>query len=278
MKKYKKFDKEKRKFCKYELDKIKEDQRGFVRKVYGIFLSMCIVTFIPIMLVAFGQLEVGPIPTTNDDGVEIETSDYGIHLSVFVAFLMIMLLACTYFPCNSRKSERIYLHRYAPFNYIFLYTFTLAVSYLLCRLVKRTMTKEGEEEGTLIVLQSISMTVALAIGLTMFACIHQDEFNLTSFTPYIYVLSFATASTGLMMVAVKSMDTDLEMGFDIQFVYCLVGVILFSMFLMYDTQMIIGGQAAFYKFDLESYVLGGLALYIDIMNIFAIMLQMFSAE
>lgn len=104
------------------------------------------------MLVAFGKLEVGPVPTTNDDGDEIETSDNGIYLSVFIAFLMIMLLACTSFPCNSRKSERIYLHRFVPFNYIFLYTFSLAVSYLLCRLVKRTMKKEGDEEGTLIVL------------------------------------------------------------------------------------------------------------------------------
>lgn len=122
------------------------------------------------------------------------------------------------------------------------------------------------------------MTVALAIGLTMFAVIHNDDFNLTAFKPYIYIISFATASTGLMMVAVKSMDTDLKMGFDIQFVYCLVAVILFSMFLVYDTQMIISGQAAFYKFDLESHVLGALALYIDVMNIFAIMLQLFAAE
>jgi len=53
MKKYKKFDKEKKKYCKYEYTKIKEDQIRFTKKVYGIFASMMILTFIPVLVETF---------------------------------------------------------------------------------------------------------------------------------------------------------------------------------------------------------------------------------
>jgi protein lifeguard len=68
------------------------------------------------------------------------------------------------------------------------------------------------------------------------------------------------------------------LGYDLQFIYCLIGVILFSMFLMYDTQLIIGGEKSLYKLDLESYVLGALALYTDIVNLFAILLTLFGSN
>ena len=42
--------------------------------------------------------------------------------------------------------------------------------------------------------------------------------------------------------------------------------------------MIIGGKSAFYKFDLQSYVLGALALYVDIINIFAILSRNLSSH
>ena len=140
--------------------------------------------------------------------------------------------------------------------------------------------KHGEEEASLIVLQALSMTVGMVIGLTTFSLAHQKQFDLTSFAPYIYVIVFSTGMFGIVMLCVNSVYTEdgdpkMELG-DLNFLFCMIGVVIFSLFLMYDIQLIVGGQAALYKFDLESYVLGALALYIDVINIFAILLQLFS--
>ena len=85
---------------------------------------------------------------------------------------------------------------------------------------------------------------------------------------------------GIVMLCVNSIYTEegdpkMNLG-DLNFLFCMIGVVIFSLFLMYDIQLIVGGQAALYKLDLESYVLGALALYIDVINIFAILLQLFS--
>lgn len=140
--------------------------------------------------------------------------------------------------------------------------------------------KHGDEEASLIVLQALSMTVGMVIGLTTFALMHQKQFDLTSFAPYIYVIVFSTGMFGIVMLCVNSIYTEegdpkMNLG-DLNFLFCMIGVVIFSLFLMYDIQLIVGGQAALYKFDLESYVLGALALYIDVINIFAILLQLFS--
>ena len=176
-----------------------------------------------------------------------------------------------------------------PFNYLFLFTFALSISYLLVRLVEKMKNKDEDgvqmdntEDVSLVVVQAIAMTVGMVIGLSSFALIHQRTFDLTEFTPYIYVIVFATGVMSIIMMAVNSMTADDEnapkMDLDIKFMYNLIGVIIFSIFLMYDIQLIVGGQAAFYKFDLESYCLGALALYIDVVNIFAILLNLFAQD
>jgi len=94
-----------------------------------------------------------------------------------------------------------------PFNFVFLYTFSLAIAYLLCRLTVKTM-KNNEEDGSLIVIQALSMTVGLAIGLTTFSIIHKNEINLTDVTPYIYVMIFSSAVMSCVMMAVNSMEDE----------------------------------------------------------------------
>jgi hypothetical protein len=48
--------------------------------------------------------------------------------------------------------------------------------------------------------------------------------------------------------------------------YCSLGVILFGIYLVIDTQMIIGGKR--FSISYDDYVLGALILYIDIIQIF----------
>lgn len=54
--------------------------------------------------------------------------------------------------------------------------------------------------------------------------------------------------------------------------YCCLGVILFGIYLVIDTQMIIGGKRL--ELSTDDYIAAALLLYIDIIQIFLYILQM----
>ncbi len=60
----------------------------------------------------------------------------------------------------------------------------------------------------------------------------------------------------------------------IQLVYATGGVLLFSCYLVYDTQLIIGGKHAKFQFSVDDYVFAALNLYLDIINLFIYILQL----
>lgn len=54
--------------------------------------------------------------------------------------------------------------------------------------------------------------------------------------------------------------------------YCCLGTMLFGIYLIIDTQLIIGGKRL--ELSLDDYVIGALILYMDIIQIFLYLLQM----
>nr|CAI5853163.1 unnamed protein product [Callosobruchus analis] len=54
-------------------------------------------------------------------------------------------------------------------------------------------------------------------------------------------------------------------------VYSCLACLLLSMFLMYDTQQVVGGKRI--QLSTEEYILGALTLYIDIITIFILLLD-----
>jgi protein lifeguard len=46
------------------------------------------------------------------------------------------------------------------------------------------------------------------------------------------------------------------------------------MYLVYDTQIIVGGEHKSYQFDMDDYVLAALVIYLDIINLFILLLQL----
>ena len=133
MKVHKRASKEEKKFCKYELEKIKEDQINFTKKVFGIFTSMMVVTLIPVLKVAFTKSEA-PAESSDAETTDEETPNYtSWFVALGIAFFSAMLRACMFFPCTARPSQRKYVNKVFPVNYILLYTFALSVSFILCK-------------------------------------------------------------------------------------------------------------------------------------------------
>ncbi len=58
--------------------------------------------------------------------------------------------------------------------------------------------------------------------------------------------------------------------------YCCLGCVLFGIYLVIDTQLIVGGGR--YELSLDDYVAGALMLYIDIIQIFLYILSLLSSN
>ena len=54
-------------------------------------------------------------------------------------------------------------------------------------------------------------------------------------------------------------------------VYGCIGVLVFSLFLVYDTQLLVGGRK--YELSEEEYVFAALTIYIDVIQIFLYLLS-----
>jgi FtsH-binding integral membrane protein len=56
-------------------------------------------------------------------------------------------------------------------------------------------------------------------------------------------------------------------------IYAYLAVILFSFYLLFDTQLIMGGKR--YQIDIDDYIMAAMILYLDIINIFLQLLKIF---
>eukprot|EP00355_Strombidium_rassoulzadegani_P001353 CAMPEP_0168613086 /NCGR_PEP_ID=MMETSP0449_2-20121227/3266_1 /TAXON_ID=1082188 /ORGANISM="Strombidium rassoulzadegani, Strain ras09" /LENGTH=99 /DNA_ID=CAMNT_0008653701 /DNA_START=416 /DNA_END=715 /DNA_ORIENTATION=+ len=82
--------------------------------------------------------------------------------------------------------------------------------------------------------------------------------------PLLFILGFVFSMFSLL---------SFMFGFRNNLLFAAIGVILFSFYLLVDTQMIIGGSNRKYKIDEDSYILASVALYLDIINIFLYILE-----
>ena len=55
--------------------------------------------------------------------------------------------------------------------------------------------------------------------------------------------------------------------------YAMLGTVLFSCYIVYDTQLIVGGKHKRFQFTVDDYVLAAMNLYLDILNLFLLILR-----
>ena len=60
----------------------------------------------------------------------------------------------------------------------------------------------------------------------------------------------------------------------VNMVYCAIGVLIFSMYVVYDTQLIVGGKHKKFQFSVDDYIFAALALYLDVINLFLYILAL----
>ena len=206
---------------------------GFIQKVYGILSCQLIFTF----SICFFSMY-----STTFKKFQIENT-YLLFFCIIVSFIVLIMLLC--FKSLSRK---------VPTNYILLFIFSFAEAYMVSFLCSVSDTKT--------VLIALVMTLGVTGALTFYAITTKTDFTMKG--GLIYILSIS-----LFFIVIFSIFTSNSI---VKIIISGIIVVIYGIFLIYDTQLIIGGMK--HSLDMDEYIVGALILYIDIITLFVEILNL----
>lgn len=213
-------------------------RHGFVRKVYGIVSFQVLITIAFIALIKYTP----PITAFFVSNLWL------LWLFMLGTFIVMIVLAC----CES-------VSRTYPLNMILLFVFTIMESVLL-----GVITIQYKTDTVLI---AAALTAFIVIGLTIFA--FQTKIDFTGMGTYLFVICLVLFGFGLIALILRSNIMNI--------IYAALGAGLFSMYLVFDTQLMLGGKHK-YSISPEDYIIAALNLYVDIINLFLMILRLVSAS
>jgi FtsH-binding integral membrane protein len=158
-----------------------------------------------------------------------------------IAITLYIVTACALLCCGLDKK--------VPVNYGLLLVFTLCVSYLVAGVCCVS--------NPVVVFEAAGLTAAVTVGLTYYAITTKNDFTLCG--PLLYTLGMLFIFSGLFVFMY---------GPSLQLFYCVIGVFLYSFYIVFDTQQIIGGKKTRYQISEDSYVIASVMLYLDIIGLF----------
>jgi len=206
---------------------------GFIRKVYSILTAQLVLT-------------MGFVGIFFTDSVAKFSRENPALLWAAIIFSFVFLIALACCPGVRRKS---------PHNMIFLFLFTICEGWLVGAI---TATYEAKE-----VMIAVGVTAGVVFALTVFAM--QTKIDFTACGGALLCILVVFILVGFIAAFFPQTRT-------VRLVYASVGAIIFSLYIVFDTQMMMGGSHK-YSIDPEEYVFAALNLYLDIINLFLYILQ-----
>jgi hypothetical protein len=177
-----------------------------------------------------------------------------MHIQARVAQACMMISLCTVLAVSCcTKAARTF-----PTNYCFLFVITVCES-VIVGFISEMYTLPS-------VMMAAGLTGFIFVGLTIFAFTTKKDF--TGCGPYLYACLLGLILTSLLCVffPFSPMMQKIQAG---------AGAIIFSFYIVYDTQLIVGGKHTKHEFECDDYVFAALAIYLDIVNLFLYLLQLF---
>lgn len=182
-----------------------------------------------------------------------------LWLGGFACWFVYLMTAC----CCS------HLLRIKPWNYIltamitFFYTSVVALS--CCAVPPAT------------VMMAVTTTCALVFGVGLYAM--KTDSDWTGCGPYLIGILIGMMCFSLVVGFVAAMGWISSGAIDmIDLMMSFVTIILFSIFLIYDIQMIMGGANRTYQYSTDDYCLAATNLYADIIIIFLEILKLLNRK
>jgi len=218
---------------------------GFVRKVYSILAMQLLGTVLMSgFIVSHGRQLLHTSP---------QTVLSAVTLSCILSLLLMGIFVCC--PDVMRRS---------PLNYGLLAAFTLGESIMIgfvC--LQYTL-------GSVVMCAGI--TAVVVAGLSIYAM--RTKTDLTGAGPYLLCCLLVLCGTGLMLSLVAAFGGAHSMMFNaLQVMYAAGGALVFSVFIVYDTQLILGGNHQ-QEFSVDDYAMAAISLYLDIIQLFLALLRL----
>ena len=199
----------------------------FIRKVYTILSVQLIITSV---FVSFSKI----------------FASYKNFL-VFHAWLLIpafiIYMACMYSIVYSKTCARK-----VPLNFILLSLLTLSMSYIVSFI--------AASSNVVNVLIAAVLTASITVALTVYA-ITTDK-DLTMCGGFLFMMGMVLITASILGFFIRSK------AFEI-IVSCF-GCVLMGFYIIYDTQLIVGGRQN--ELAIDDYIVGALMLYLDIIELF----------
>jgi len=220
-------------------DEPPEIRSGFVQKVYTILTAQLLLT----------ALVASPF-VFNPAVKAFARSPFGFPFMIAITIANIIFMCFLICPCGCEKNMRTF-----PTNYLLLGGFTITEG-LLVGIVCAHYTAAS-------IFFAVIATALVVGGLTIYAATTETDF--TGMGGYLMAALLALMCFGFLCMFFPSPL--------MHKIYAGIGVLIFSMFLIYDTQVILGNGELCLTVD--DYVFGALQLYIDIIQMFLYMLTLF---
>lgn len=216
----------------------KSVRKGFITKVLGIVtVQLCITTIMCGLFMVYDNIQ------------EFVMGPSGLPL--YIVSLVIMFGTIIMLMCNQSLGRRV------PYNYLILCLFTLAVSYTVALVTIQYTVKS--------VLFTCGITLAVCIVLITYAMCTKTDF--TSMGGALASLLTILLIMGFIQIFVRNETLNI--------IYGGLGAFVFSMYLIYDIQLICGGEHRKYKLSPDEYIFAAIAIYLDIINLFLDLLMLF---
>ncbi|KAI0221512.1 Protein lifeguard 1 [Lamellibrachia satsuma] len=211
---------------------------GFIRKVYSILLCQLLVTIAFICVFLY----VGPVQDYS------EKNQWLFIVAIVASFVLLLILAC----CPD-------VRRNHPTNIILLGLFTICESFLLGSISSHYEKWE--------VLMAVGVTAVVVFGLTVFAM--QTKIDFTMCSAGLFIALLILMIFGIMCAIIRN--------YYVNMVYACIGALIFAMYIVFDTQMMMGGKHK-YSISPEEYIFAALNLYLDIVNLFLFILSIIGSS
>merc|ERR1712071_110621 len=205
---------------------------GFIRKVYSILMLQLVITFGIMSIFVF----INDVRQYSMDHPEIYYSALGIYIG------LALILSC----CGD-------IRRRAPVNIILLGLLTASMGLMLGSIAAYFSVDE--------VLYAVGICTFICLALTLFTFQTKIDFTLTAGS--LGVLGLNLLIFGLMAAIWQTQLLNIT--------YCVLGTLIFSLYLVVDTQLILGGYR--YAISPEEYIFAALILYLDIIQLLLFILQ-----
>uniref|UniRef100_H3DAP8 Protein lifeguard 2 n=1 Tax=Tetraodon nigroviridis TaxID=99883 RepID=H3DAP8_TETNG len=212
-------------------------RRTFIRKVYAILLVQLLVTVGIVALFSF----CSPVR------FYIQTHPGLYMASYFMFFTTYIALSC----CGEPNRRQF------PWNIVLLILFTLSMAFMMGFVSSFYNTKS--------VLLCLGITALVCLSVTLFS--FQSKVDVTSCQGVLFSLCM------VLLLCAITISIVVPFGYVpwLHATYAVLGAILFTLFLAFDTQMLLGNKR--YAISPEEYIFATLSIYLDIVNLFSFLLQ-----